>query len=242
MTSGNASFATSQYVKDFNRDYMFDLGPTNLIQGNADASDDTFYAAVQLMGRTQSGNQEQIIDLPAVGTLVRVFPKPRASRPATTEMWSWVQNIKQPVADRRELPTMTISQPPLPTDYPRDLQSPPRPTEASTSSAESSEWKGRVISTTVSHLQVFNFPENMVVLKLQRPKNAPAAGRILRMTANISFGYPDISTAPQRNAVQNLMWGNTGRLIPRDTSKESFSPTIIGLIDFCPQAPPVIQL
>lgn len=61
----------------------------------------------------------------------------------------------------------------------------------------------------------------MVVLKLQKPKNETVAGCILQMTANVSFGYPDISTAPQRNAVQNLMWGNSGRLIPRDNVLKS---------------------
>lgn len=127
----DASFATARYVKDFNQEYMFDLCPTNLIQEDTDASDDTFYAAVQLMGRTQSHDQDQVLDLPAVGTLVRVFPKPSASRPATTGMWSWVKNIKKPVADRHDLHTSTIYRP--------RHQSPSRPTGASASSAESLE-------------------------------------------------------------------------------------------------------
>jgi hypothetical protein len=89
---------------------------------------------------------------------------------------------------------------------------------SSVKTVKPSVWHGYVISSSLADIKSLGPPTNLVFAKIHQPHDDLTRGRVLNMTARVTFGYSHTPRVAARNALQNVMWGNSGLGITSITS------------------------
>ncbi|KAL2701625.1 hypothetical protein AAEP93_005923 [Penicillium crustosum] len=220
-----------RYDHQFNRDYTFDMIPASEVESTATSSStETYYVAFEIQLQQGDSDAEQTLQLPDVGTPVRVTPKGRDTKQSNKPIWPWPKpklaksSGAQPSASGERTSVVGMSRKPQQsyssggsssqhTAVARQDQSSLGKSHFGKAST-APIWHGYVVSSSLADIKSLGAPTNLVFAKIHKPHDEMSRGRVLNMTARVTFGQPNVPRVAARKAIQNVMWGNEGLGIP----------------------------
>lgn len=232
----------SQYQHQFNREYTFDMIPASEDESTETASSaDTYYIALEIQPRVDDGDVEQVLQLPEVGTPVSVIPKGRDPKQSKEPIWAWPESkicqsssVQQSssrdrtiVVAMRDKSKASPSSPgpssprQIVAQQGKSISKPGGPNPFEQSSSMKTVWQGYVISTSLADIKSLGPPINLVFAKIHKPQGDLTRGPVLNMTARVTFGRSHTPRVAASKALQNVMWGNPGLGITKNTEMKA---------------------
>jgi regulator of nonsense transcripts 1 len=212
-----------RYEHQFNRDYTIDMILASEVESAVrSSSTEIYYVAFEIQPQLEDSDLEQTLQLPDVGTPVRITPKGRDTKQSNKPVWPWPEpkvaksSRGQPSPSRERIAAMSRK--------PQQYYSSGGPSSQHTavarqgqSSPDSSHfrktsktlvWHGQVISSSLADIKSLGAPINLAFAKIYKPHDEVSRGRVINMTARVTFGQSNIPQVAARKAIQDVMWGN----------------------------------